>query len=164
MRFEGPLGSFTLSESDAPILMVAGATGLRRSRAFLRMRSCAVSSGPCGCTGCAPTVRLLPARRRAGLGAATCRFPFQSCCFRNRLRLISGRAGSVWCMKPCWPIFRVWLVMKLYVCGSVRMVDAAVPDSSAHGLSADACFSDAFVPARAALSGARHVTRPPARP
>ena len=36
---------------------------------------------------------------------------------------------------------------ELYVCGSVQMVDAAVPAFIAQGLGAEACYTDAFVPA-----------------
>jgi len=35
----------------------------------------------------------------------------------------------------------------VYACGSVRMVEAARPAFVAQGLSEDACYSDAFVPA-----------------
>ena len=35
---------------------------------------------------------------------------------------------------------------EVYACGSVRMVEAAVPDFLAHGLAEQFCFSDAFVP------------------
>ena len=35
---------------------------------------------------------------------------------------------------------------EVYVCGSVQMVQAAVPAFLAQGLGEDACFSDAFVP------------------
>ena len=35
---------------------------------------------------------------------------------------------------------------EVYVCGSVKMVDAAVPAFVAQGVSEDACFSDAFLP------------------
>jgi len=34
---------------------------------------------------------------------------------------------------------------EVYVCGSVQMVDTAVPAFLAQGLAADSCFSDAFV-------------------
>jgi CDP-4-dehydro-6-deoxyglucose reductase, E3 len=33
---------------------------------------------------------------------------------------------------------------EVYACGSVKMVEAAVPDLLAHGLSEQFCFSDAF--------------------
>ena len=36
---------------------------------------------------------------------------------------------------------------EVYLCGSVRMVDAAMQALLAHGLPEDACFSDAFHPA-----------------
>jgi NAD(P)H-flavin reductase len=43
---------------------------------------------------------------------------------------------------------------EVYACGSVRMVQAAVPDFLAHGLGEQFCFSDAFVPsARPAAPG-----------
>ena len=40
-----------------------------------------------------------------------------------------------------------------YVCGSVKMVEAAVPDFLAHGLGTDACYSDAFNPAAPSIPG-----------
>ena len=36
---------------------------------------------------------------------------------------------------------------EVYVCGSLKMVEAAIPAFMAHGLGQDACFSDAFLPA-----------------
>ena len=38
---------------------------------------------------------------------------------------------------------------EVYVCGSLRMVEAAVPAFMAQGLGEDACFTDAFLPAAA---------------
>ena len=35
---------------------------------------------------------------------------------------------------------------EVYACGSVKMVEAAVPDFLAHGLAEQFCFSDAFTP------------------
>ena len=35
---------------------------------------------------------------------------------------------------------------EVYACGSVKMVEAAVPDFLAHGLGEQFCFSDAFKP------------------
>ena len=37
---------------------------------------------------------------------------------------------------------------EVYACGSVKMVEAAVPAFIAHGLGEDVCFSDAFLPSR----------------
>jgi NAD(P)H-flavin reductase len=36
---------------------------------------------------------------------------------------------------------------QVYVCGSLKMVETAVPAFLAHGLGEEACFSDAFLPA-----------------
>ena len=38
---------------------------------------------------------------------------------------------------------------EVYVCGSVKMVDAAVPAFIAQGLSEGLCFTDAFMPTAA---------------
>ena len=38
---------------------------------------------------------------------------------------------------------------EVYVCGSVKMVEAAVPTFIEHGLSEDLCFFDAFTPSAA---------------
>jgi CDP-4-dehydro-6-deoxyglucose reductase, E3 len=38
----------------------------------------------------------------------------------------------------------------VYACGSVKMVEAAVPDFLAHGLAEQFCFSDAFTPSSGA--------------
>jgi NAD(P)H-flavin reductase len=37
---------------------------------------------------------------------------------------------------------------EIYACGSVKMVESAVPDFLARGLAEEACYSDAFNPAR----------------
>lgn len=39
---------------------------------------------------------------------------------------------------------------EVYVCGSLKMVETAVPAFMAHGLGEGACFSDTFLPAAAA--------------
>ncbi len=36
---------------------------------------------------------------------------------------------------------------EIYICGSVRMVEAAVPAFIGHGLDESLCFTDAFLPA-----------------
>ena len=41
---------------------------------------------------------------------------------------------------------------EVYVCGSVKMVETAVPAFIARGLSEDFCFSDAFMPSRVVAS------------
>ncbi len=47
----------------------------------------------------------------------------------------------------CSPTIRTSSGYEVYACGSVKMVEAAVPDFLAHGLGEQFCFSDAFVPA-----------------
>jgi NAD(P)H-flavin reductase len=41
---------------------------------------------------------------------------------------------------------------EVYVCGSIRMVEAAVPAFIASGVDENACFSDAFAPTAAAVA------------
>ena len=56
----------------------------------------------------------------------------------------AGRSGLVHeAMLADFPDMRGY---EVYVCGSVKMVEAAVPVFLEHGLGSDACFSDAFVP------------------
>lgn len=43
--------------------------------------------------------------------------------------------------------------IEMYVCGSVKMVEAAVPAFLEHGLGDELCFCDAFVPAAARAGG-----------
>ena len=43
---------------------------------------------------------------------------------------------------------------EVYVCGSLKMVETAVPAFLAHGLQEEACFSDAFLPAAAPVANA----------
>ena len=38
---------------------------------------------------------------------------------------------------------------EVYACGSMKMVEAAVPDFLKHGLDEQFCFSDAFTPSAA---------------
>jgi NAD(P)H-flavin reductase len=38
---------------------------------------------------------------------------------------------------------------EVYVCGSVKMVEAAVPAFMDHGLADGACYTDAFLPSTA---------------
>jgi NAD(P)H-flavin reductase len=47
--------------------------------------------------------------------------------------------------------------IEVYACGSVAMVQAAVPDLLSHGLDEAFCFSDAFVPQRGAATAQQAV-------
>ena len=93
------------------------------------MRSCAVSSGPClwlhrGVRQPSDFYLLDVVR---DWGTATCQFPFQSCCFEPvAADQWAGRIGLV--HEAMLADFPSLAGLSFYVCGSVRMVDAAVPE------------------------------------
>lgn len=144
--FEGPIGRFTLRESKRPILMIAGATGFAPIKSILEdaFRS-----------GVRRPIQLYWGVRAEG-----------DLYFQDQLRLWqaehdnfayvpvlsgladddpwSGRRGFVHqALLADHPDLSGY---EIYVCGSVRMVEAAVPDFLSHGLAEEFCFSDAFVP------------------
>ncbi len=144
--FEGPLGRFTLSDSDRPILFVAGATGFAPVKSIIED---AFARG---------------IRRPMQLywGARSAKDFYL-------LDLIEGwqRDHANFTFTPVvsdadaadpWPgrrglVHEVMLAdhpdlagHEVYACGSVGMVETAVPDFLAHGLGEQFCFSDAFSP------------------
>jgi NAD(P)H-flavin reductase/ferredoxin len=146
LRFEGPLGDFRLSESDAPILMVAGATG------FAPIKSIVEDAFHRGITR--PMWLYWGVRRRADLYMLELAQRWQA--EHDNFHVVpvlseaapedawTGRRGLVHeAMLADFPDLRGH---EVYVCGSVKMVDAAIPAFVAQGVSEDACFSDAFVP------------------
>jgi NAD(P)H-flavin reductase/ferredoxin len=147
LHFEGPLGSFRLNDSDAPILMVAGATG------FAPIKSIVEDAFHRGIRR--PMWLYWGVRHRTDLYMLELALQWQS--RHPNFHVVpvlseatsedtwSGRRGLVHeAMLADFPDLRGH---EVYVCGSVKMVDAAVPAFVAQGLSEDACFSDAFVPA-----------------
>jgi NAD(P)H-flavin reductase/ferredoxin len=146
LRFEGPLGDFRLSDSDAPILMVAGATG------FAPIKSIVEDAFHRGIAR--PMWLYWGVRRRADLYMLELAQRWQA--EHDNFHVVpvlseaapedawTGRRGLVHeAMLADFPDLRGH---EVYVCGSVKMVDAAVPAFVAQGVSEDACFSDAFVP------------------
>ena len=144
--FEGPLGDFTLRESTLPIIFVAGATGFAPVKsivedAFARRLQ-------------RPMSLYWGVRRRADLYMAELCERWQ----REHDNFVfvpvlseplpadawTGRTGLV--HEALLADFPSMKGHELYVCGSVRMVEAAIPAFMAHGADEDVCFSDAFVP------------------
>jgi len=144
--FEGPIGRFTLRDSERPILVIAGATGF------------------------APIKSILEDAFRRGI-----RRPIQLYWgVRSQADLYMQDLLAQWEARHAnfkyvpvlsdlapddpWPGRRGFVHQALladhpdltgyevYACGSTRMVEAAVPDFMAHGLGEQFCFSDAFVP------------------
>ena len=146
LRFEGPLGSFTLNESARPILFVAGATGFAPVKSIIEDAFHRGLQRPMRLYwGVRRRAGPLHARSGANAGSASTRISSWCRCSRDPSPETNGTAAPASCTRPCWPTSDLG-GHEVYVCGSLRMVEAAVPAFIAQGLSEDACFSDAFLP------------------
>jgi CDP-4-dehydro-6-deoxyglucose reductase len=144
--FEGPLGSFTLRESERPILFVAGATG------FAPIKSIVEDAFH---RGIKRPMRLywgVRKKRDLYLQALAERWQEEQPQFTfipvlsepSEYDRWTGRTGVV--HEAILADFPELGGYEVYVCGSVQMVDAAFPAFLRQGLSEEFCFSDAFVP------------------
>nr|MBP6505336.1 cytochrome b N-terminal domain-containing protein [Rhodoferax sp.] len=144
LRFEGPLGRFTLHESELPILFVAGATG------FAPVKSIVEDAFNRGLRR--PMWLYWGVRRRDNLYLAALAEQWQR--DHDNFHFVpvlseataaddwNGRQGLVHeAMLADFPDMRGY---EIYVCGSVKMVEAAVPAFILQGLDEGLCFSDAF--------------------
>jgi CDP-4-dehydro-6-deoxyglucose reductase len=147
LRFEGPLGSFTLNESELPIIFVAGATG------FAPIKSIVEDAFQRGIRR--PMLLYWGVRRRKDLYLQELaeRWQREHANFRFVPVLSEaapeddwqGRTGLV--HEAILKDFPDLTGHEVYVCGSVKMVETAFPAFLAQGLSEEFCFSDAFLPA-----------------
>jgi NAD(P)H-flavin reductase len=154
LRFEGPLGSFTLRESERPILFIAGATG------FAPIKSIVEDAFRRGVRR--PMWLYWGVRARNGLYMADLAEAWQR--EHENFHFVpvlwqaadgdawTGRRGLV--HEAMLADFPDMTGYEVYVCGSLQMVDAAVPAFVAHGLGEDLCFSDAFTPSAGGARGA----------
>lgn len=144
--FEGPLGRFTLRESERPILFIAGATGFAPIKSIVESAFARGLQRPMWLYwGVRERKDLYMAELAEEWQRAHANFHFVPVLSEARDEAWAGRRGLVHeallADHPDLSGFEV------YACGSTRMVDAAVPDFLAHGLGEQFCFSDAFVPA-----------------
>jgi len=148
LQIEGPIGSFVLREpSDKPLIFVAGATGFAPVKSLLE---------ECFHLGIERPLYLYWGVRRPHdlyMTELPERWARQYPNF-SFVPVVSepdddddwhGRTGLV--HEAILADFPDMTGFAVYACGSVKMVDAARPAFVAQGLSEDACFSDAFVPA-----------------
>ena len=145
LRFEGPRGSFTLRESTHPILFVAGATG------FAPIKSIVEDAFERGVQR--PMRLYWGVRQRKDLYLlALCEQWARDHANFTVVPVVSehaegdgwaGRTGLV--HEAMLADFPDLSGNEVYLCGSVKMVETAVPAFIAQGLGEDACFSDAFV-------------------
>jgi len=148
LQLEGPLGSFRLAESERPIFFVAGATGFAPVKSILE---------DAFKRGIRRPMRLYwGVRHPQDLYLLALAQQWQR--EHPQFRVVpvvsepqpqdrwSGRTGLVHeAMLADAPELAG---VEVYVCGSVRMVESAVPALLARGLDENACFSDAFHPTR----------------
>ena len=147
ITFAGPRGQFTLRPGPQPILFIAGATG------FAPIKSIVEDAFARGVTR--PMRLYWGVRERKDLYLlALCEEWQRKHSNFSVVPVVSepvagdgweGRTGLV--HEAMLEDFPDLSSHEVYLCGSVRMVDAAVPAFLAQGLGEGSCFSDAFVPA-----------------
>ena len=145
LRFEGPLGAFTLREDSAkPILFVAGSTG------FAPVKSMLEHVFQTGLARRAVLYWGVRSRRDLYLGDLAESWARKHANFRFVPVLSeplpedgwTGRTGLV--HEAILADYPDLSGHQVYACGSVRMVEAAHPAFVEHGIASDDCFSDAF--------------------
>jgi NAD(P)H-flavin reductase len=145
LHFEGPRGDFTLRDGAQPILFVAGATG------FAPVKSIVEDAFARGVKR--PMQLYWGVRKPSDLYALDLVQRWQREHANFRVEPVLSEPDAAWpgrrglvheAMLTDHPDLRGH---EVYVCGSVQMVQTAVPAFVAQGLSEEACFTDAFVPA-----------------
>ena len=150
IEFEGPVGRFTLRDSPRPILFIAGATG------FAPIKSIVEDAFARGIRR--PMWLYWGVRERKDLYQADLAERWQR--EHDHFHFVPvlsdvpaddpwpGRRGLV--HQAMLEDFPDMTGYELYACGSVRMIEAAVPAFVAQGLDENFCYSDAFVPSHGA--------------
>lgn len=151
--FEGPLGRFTLHAGTRPMLMVAGATGFAPIKSIVEDAFHRGVQRPMELYWGVSDVNDLYmldlaeswAREHANFRIVpVLSNPADSDVWRGRTGLVHEAMLADHADLTGY---------EAYVCGSVKMVEAAVPDFLAHGLGKEACYSDAFNPAATSIPG-----------
>ncbi|WP_300335183.1 2Fe-2S iron-sulfur cluster-binding protein [Accumulibacter sp.] len=144
IRFEGPIGDFSLRESERPIVFVAGATG------FAPVKSMVEDAFQ---RGLKRQIHLYWGVRRLQ-DLYLPELPTRWAQEHDNFHFIpvlsepepedgwSGRTGLV--HEAILEDFPELKEHEIYACGSVRMVEAIFPFLKQHGAEDGACFSDAF--------------------
>jgi CDP-4-dehydro-6-deoxyglucose reductase, E3 len=144
LRFEGPLGDFTLRDSAHPILFVAGATG------FAPIKSIVEDAFARGLAR--PMWLYWGVRQLSDLYALELAQAWEREHANFHFVPVLSDAGDDWAGRSglvheaMLADFADLRGFEVYVCGSMKMVDAAVPTFLAQGLDEGLCFTDAFVP------------------
>ena len=145
VEFEGPLGAFFLrKDGDKPIIFVAGATGFAPVKSMLEHAfHVGVQRKMILYWGVRSRKDLYLSDLPREWEAEHSNFTFVPVLSEPRPDDgWDGRTGLVHeAILQDYPDLSSY---QLYACGSVKMVEAVHPAFSAHGLSQDDCFSDAF--------------------
>jgi NAD(P)H-flavin reductase/ferredoxin len=145
LRFEGPLGAFTLREDgDKPIIFVAGSTG------FAPVKSMLEHAFHTGLQRHMVLYWGVRSRADLYLGDLAMQWAREHANFRFIPVLSAplpqdhweGRTGLV--HEAILADFPDLSAHQVYACGSVQMVQVAQPAFAQRGLASDDCFSDAF--------------------
>ncbi len=145
LRFEGPLGAFTLREgSDKPVIFVAGSTGFAPVKSMLEHAFR---------TGLKRRMILywgVRSYRDLYMGELAGQWAREHENFSFVPVLSEPRPEDQWCghtglvHEAILADFPDLSKHQIYACGSVQMVEAAYPAFVNRGISSDDCFSDAF--------------------
>jgi NAD(P)H-flavin reductase len=144
IRFEGPIGDFTLRESGRPIVFVAGATG------FAPVKSMVEDAFQRGLKRQIHLYWGVRSLKDLYLPDLPARWAREHANF-HFIPVLSdptpedawtGRTGLV--HEAILEDFPELKQHEIYACGSVRMVEAIFPFLKQHGAEDGACFSDAF--------------------
>ena len=146
LNIEGPFGYFNISDSTMPILFVAGATG------FAPIKSIVEDAFQRGIVrpmwlywGVRKPHDLYMFKLAQSWQDAHANFHFVPVVSEAEPQdNWHGRQGLV--HQAMLQDFPDLSGHEVYVCGSVKMVETAIPAFIAQGLRDDACFSDAFLP------------------
>jgi CDP-4-dehydro-6-deoxyglucose reductase len=165
VRFEGPLGDFTLRESARPIVFVAGATG------FAPVKSMVEDAFARGLKREIHLYWGVRTLKDLYLPELPARWAEEHDNF-HFIPVLSeaapedhwhGRTGLV--HEAILADFPELSEHEIYACGSVRMVEAIFPFLKQHGAEEGACFSDAFsLSARSLAFQPRHSLIPSRNP
>lgn len=145
LEFEGPFGRFTLRNGEKPILFVAGATGFAPVKSIIE---------DAFHRGIERSMHLYwGVRERDDLYMLDLAERWQREHANFRVTPVLSGSADGWRGRKGL-VHQVMLADRpdlrgheVYVCGSVRMVEAAVPAFLSQGLDREACISDAYVPA-----------------
>ncbi|MBL0090492.1 MAG: cytochrome b N-terminal domain-containing protein [Ideonella sp.] len=152
LRLEGPLGRFTLHAGERPILFIAGATG------FAPIKSIVEDAFHRGVQR--PMALYWGVRQASDLYLLALAEAWQRehANFQVIPVMSEGAAGDGWTGRRGL-VHEAMLIdhpdlsgFEVYACGSVKMVETAVPAFLAQGLGEAFCFSDAFTPSGAGSS------------